>query len=169
MDHLLSFQRGRETAEGTRASAYSRLSFAYVSWRMFLDRPWFGVHFGHFSAAKLPYLADRSTALDLEVIRNLGSHNVILGLLAETGVIGLGAFLTVLVCWARAAWGLWHDPRAPGWARLSGALFLGALGVYTGCWPFWELTLAPIDHGLLFLLAGITVGLRRRGYPRVEA
>jgi len=168
-DHLLSFQRGRESAEGTRHSAYTRLSFTYVSWRMFLDRPWFGLHFGYFSAGKLPYLADRSTSLDLEAIRDLCSHNIFLSLLTETGIVGLVLFLTLLLCWARNAWQLWRNPRAPDWARMPGALLLGALGVYAGCWLFHDLTFAPIDHGLLFLLAGIAVGLRRRSDPRADA
>jgi O-antigen ligase len=159
---LLAFQRGNESAADTRRSALLRLSLGYVSWHMFLDHPWIGVHFGHFSAAKLPYLLDRSTTLDLKGIRHLCSHNVFLSLLTETGVIGLGLFLTLLLCWVHAAWRLWRDPRAPDWCRTQAALLLGALAVYTGCWPFSDLTFAPIDHGLLFLLAGIAVGLQQR-------
>lgn len=157
---LLAFPRGTETAEGTRHSAYLRLSFAYVSWRMFVDRPWFGVHFGHFPAAKLPYLADRSTSLDLESLRPLAHHNVFLSLLTETGLIGLAAFVTLLGCWTRMGWRIWRDTRAPDWARLPGALLLGALGVYVGQWMFHELSFGFIDHGLLFVVAGMAAAAR---------
>ncbi len=164
-DTLMGFQRGRETARGTRQSAILRLSFTYVSWRMFLDRPWFGVHFGHFPDAKLPYLTDRSTSLDLEAIRPYSHHNTFLSLLTETGLIGLGSFLTLLWYWARTAWRIWRDTRAPEWVRMPGALLLGTLGIYIGPWLFHELSFAPIDHGLLFLVAGIAAGVdaRRNG------
>lgn len=161
-DTLLSFPRGTESAAGTRQSAMYRLSFAYVSWRMFVDRPWLGVHFGHFPEAKFPYLADKSTSLDLEGIRPLAHHNLFLSLLTEAGMVGLSAFLALLAYWTTSAWRAWSDPRAPDWVRRSAALFLGTLALYVGLWMFHELSFAPIDHGLLFVLAGIMRGTGMR-------
>jgi hypothetical protein len=37
------------------------------------------------------------------------------------------------------------------------------LAIYLVQWAFHELSYAPGDHGLLFLLAGIAVGLGARG------
>jgi len=148
--------------QASRHSASRRLSLAYVSWRMFLDRPWFGVHFGHFPEAKVPYLADQSTSLDLKDIRHMSQHNLFLSLLTETGVVGLSLFLTVLWCWVCMGWQVWCDPRAPDWVRMAGALLLATVVIYVCQWLFNELSFAPTDHGLLFLVAGITAGVRSR-------
>jgi O-antigen ligase len=159
LDALMSFQR-EDSAADSRRSVSMRASFTYVSWRMFLDRPLLGVGFGQFREAKWPYLDDRRTDLDLESIREYIHHNTFLSLLTETGIVGLAIFLAVLALWARAAWRLVYDPRSPAWARSQGLLFLGALGVYCSQGLFHELTYSPIDNCLMFLLAGLTVGLR---------
>jgi len=104
-------------------------------------------------------------------VRHLGSHNIFLGLLTETGLPGLALFLVLLSLWVRTAWRTWRDPRAPDHARSAAALLLAALAVYGSVWMFHELSYDPIDHGLLFLLAGINVGLRASGtnrHPRLS-
>jgi len=159
MDNLIAFRRDSDGA-AARTSATLRLCFTYVSWKMFLDRPLLGVGFGHFPEAKLPYLADRSTSLNLKPIRPYVHHNTFLSLLTETGLIGLGLYLAVLAGWGRAAWVLARNSDAPDWARAQGALLLGVLGVYSCQALFHELSYTPIDNSLLFLLAGVTVGLR---------
>lgn len=158
MESLLSFEREYK-AQYTRKSVDLRASFAYVSWQMFRDRPLLGAGFNQFPEAKLPYLADRSTKLDLEAIRPYSHHSTYLSVLTETGLVGLVLFLTVLALWAVAAWRLLTDPRAAPWAHLQAVLFLGALGVYAVQAFFHELSYTPIDNSLLFLLAGVTVGL----------
>ncbi|MGD9636106.1 MAG: O-antigen ligase family protein, partial [Pirellulales bacterium] len=47
------------TASESGHSVDQRESFAYVSWQMFKDHPVFGVGFGRFYDAKMPYLSDR--------------------------------------------------------------------------------------------------------------
>lgn len=155
---LMAFRRGNESAEATRQSALSRLGFGYVSWQMFRDRPWLGVHFGHFPEAKLPYLADRSTSLDLESLRPLAQHNIFLSFLTETGLVGLIPFVALLICWISRALRTWRDAHASDWIRGSAAIFLSAMALYVGQWMFHELSFAFIDHGLLFVLAGISSG-----------
>jgi O-antigen ligase len=161
MEALMSFQR-EDSATDSRRSVSMRGSFAYVSWRMFLDRPLLGVGFGQFREAKLPYLDDRRTDLDLESIRDYIHHNTFLSLLTETGLLGLTLYLALLALWARDAWVLTRSPLSPDWARGQGILFLGVLGIYVSQAMFHELTYSPIDNSLVFLLAGLTVGLRER-------
>ena len=76
---------------------------------MFKDNPIFGVGFGRFFDRKLPYLSDRSQDFELESLRPLHHHNTLLSLLTETGMIGLAAFIALLVAWARMAWSLAKD------------------------------------------------------------
>ena len=159
MDNLVRFQREYTSAE-TASSVDLRGSFAYISWKMFQDRPLGGVGFGQFPDAKLPYLADRSTELNLEATRTMVHHNGFLSVLTETGLVGFTLYLAVLAVWARSAWALCRRAGVPDWARAHGALMLGVLAVYVCQAAFHELSYSPIDHSLVFLLAGVTVGLR---------
>jgi O-antigen ligase len=157
-DRILGFER-EGPASDTRDSASMRTSFTYVSWQMFLDRPIWGVGFGQFPKAKLRYLNDRSVPLELQRIRELVHHNTLLSLLTETGLIGLGMFLAVLIAWALGAWSLIQNDAVPGWARAQALLTLALLGVLCCQLMFHELSYSPLDHGILFLMAGITSGL----------
>ena len=141
-----------------------RSSFAYVSWHMFLDRPIFGFGFGQFPMAKCAYLADRTTDLDLESIREYVHHNTFLSVLTETGLVGLALYLAILAGWA-APLGTWCSTTSPAWVRAHGMLLLAVLAVYACQGLFHELSYTPIDHSLVFLLAGVGVGLDRQRLP----
>jgi hypothetical protein len=171
MDKLVDLEREQSGIESGK-SVDLRASFAYISWKMFLDRPFWGVGFGQFPDAKMPYLSDHSTTLDLEAARPYVHHSTFFSLLAETGFVGWALYLAVLAGWARTAWELCRGPGTdghhaqhgrlvvPDWARAQGVLLLGVLAVY-GCQVvFQELSYTPIDNSLVFFLAGITVGLR---------
>lgn len=159
-DALLGLQR-EGTVQDTRQSADMRKAFTYVSWKMFEDRPIWGFGFGQFARAKLPYLTDQSTDLQLEQIRTYVHHNTFLAILTETGLIGLGFFLAVLGGWAKAAWQLVRAKQAPLWVQQHGMLLLAVLGI--GVWQMvgHEITFTPLDQSLLYCLAGIGVGLRQ--------
>ncbi len=158
-DAIVGFKR-EQSAEETRQSAEWRKIFAYVSWEMFQEKPLFGVGFGHFFREKLPFLADRSTNLHLESIRDYVHHNTFLSLLTETGAIGFGLFVLVYLGWIRDGWALWRSPHTPPWARRHAVLLLGAMGIYTSQMLFHELSYSQVDNLLIFFLAGVQVGLR---------
>ncbi len=157
LDSLANLQREGSATEA-RTSADMRASFAYVSWQMFLDRPILGFGFGQFYREKLPYLSDRSTPLQLELIRDFIHHNTYLSLLTETGLVGLGLYLAILIAWARRGWRLARSDN-PAWVRAHGVLLLGALATYAVQMLFHEVSYTTLDNSLLFLLAGIAVGL----------
>jgi O-antigen ligase len=157
-DKFLAFQR-EYSAAGTRESAELRKIFVHVSWQMFLDHPLLGCGFGQFYVEKFPYLSDRSTELQLEAIRPLIHHNMPLGLLTETGLLGLGLFLAVLAAWTIHAWRLWRDADAAEWTRWHSLFFLGVLGVYLPQALFHEVSYLNMVHTLLFFLAGVSTGL----------
>jgi O-antigen ligase len=157
MDKISGFQREQSASE-TRESADMRVSFAYVSWLMFQDRPVFGFGFGRFPIDKLPYLSDRSTELHLEDIRAYVHHNTYLSLLTDTGLIGLGLFLTMFGLMGREAWRTCRG-ESPPWAKRQAALFLGATGVYSLQLLFHELSYTPLDNSLVFFLAGCAGGV----------
>ncbi len=66
---------------------------------MFLDSPILGFGFGQFPEAKWPYIDDRSTDLNLEIIRPLSHHNTYLSLLVELGLVGLTLYMLLLASW----------------------------------------------------------------------
>jgi O-antigen ligase len=157
-EQLVSLNR-EGGGEASRSSAACRGAFAYVSWKMFLDRPLLGVGFGQFRPAATDYLADRDVDLNLNDIRWDPNHNTFLTLLTETGLIGMGLFLTVLAGWTIMAWRLWRSEDAPEWARRQGLLLLGVLGAYLAPAVFFDMTYSPEDHWLVFFVAGVTAGL----------
>jgi len=160
-DSILSFER-EYGAQYTRESVELRGSFAYVSWLMFLDRPVLGFGFEQFPEAKLPYLSDRSSELNLNAIYPYSHHCTYLSVLVEMGLIGLLLYLAMLALWARAGWRMALDEDTPTWARGFGVLMLGVLATYACQALFHELSYTSVDHTLLFLLAGVTIGLREK-------
>ncbi len=128
-EQLVSLDR-EGGSEASRSSVAGRGAYTYVSWKMFLDRPLLGVGYGQFISSATDYLADRDVDLNLNDIRWQPNHNTFLMLLTETGLIGMGLFLSVLAGWTIMAWRLWRSEDAPEWARRQGLLLLGVLGAY---------------------------------------
>jgi O-antigen ligase len=155
-DAILSMKR-ELTAADTKKSADMRGSFAYVSWKMFLDSPILGVGFGQFATEKLPYLGDRSVDLDLESIRPYVHHNTFLAVLTETGLVGFVPFLATLIGWAYA--GVKLSRNEEGWVRAQGLLCVGTLAA--GFWQMsgHEITFTTFDNSLIYTVAGMTSGL----------
>jgi len=158
IDSIMSLQREGTVAD-THQSTNMRGSFAYVSWKMFLDKPILGFGFGQFATQKRPYLSDRSVDMQLEQIRGYVHHSTFLAVLTETGLIGLVLFLSLLGGWITAAVKLIRHQQAPPWVRHQGMLMISILCLY-----FWqmvghEITFTPLDNSLIYCLAGIVVGL----------
>lgn len=108
----------RLTTEGLEA----RWQLYRYGWRMFLQNPWLGGGWGSFPGwayANLEYLGP--------VDMGSSAHDIVLDLLAQTGVLGCGLFLIGLATWAARArvWAL--DGRRAFWMCMLGAVLLHAL------------------------------------------
>jgi putative inorganic carbon (HCO3(-)) transporter len=102
-------------------SVLERLAHWRAGWSMFEDRPWLGVGIGNYAASysryALPYWYEP-----------LGhAHNVFINFLAETGILGLGAFLGfwLAVVWTAARYA-WRGGQSWGMA-----LAVGLVGTWT--------------------------------------
>ena len=95
--------------------------------------------------------------------------NGFLSVLTETGLVGFALYLAVLAGWGRTAWVLCRSAEVPDWARAFGVLMLGVLAVYVCQAAFHELSYSPTTNSLVFLLAGVTVGLRPLAMPATSA
>jgi O-antigen ligase len=159
-------------AQASESSVNTRVSYAYVSWKMFLDAPMFGVGYGQFQQTAPAYLSDRTTSLNLEELRSQSNHNMFLAMLTETGLVGFALFVAILVGWGIGAWRVWRNLESPDWIRQQGLLMLGMLGIIFGPMLFFDLTFSPQDQTLTYLLAGLTCGLAAKrptislGYTR---
>jgi putative inorganic carbon (HCO3(-)) transporter len=108
--------------------APSRPELWTIAWQVFADRPFLGVGFNNL---RWHY----STYAGVEQFVS-HAHSLIFGLLAETGILGLAAFLWFLAVLAQIAWRGRHK------VQLSGAL-----------WMWWLALLASLlawfVHGLV--------------------
>lgn len=160
-EKILYFKRDKDlSAQATAASVELRPILAKIAWDMFRDKPVLGHGYGQYMNEHGKFLADRSTSLPLEKGRPYVQHNVFLNLLVETGFVGMGLFVLLLVLWSRDAWRLWHTADAPLWARQQALLFLAMLGPYLSNASFHDVSLMQMGNMLLFFVAGLTAGLR---------
>lgn len=163
-ENILYFKRDKElSAQETAESVQLRPILARIAWNMFCDKPVFGHGYGQYMNEHGKYTADRTTALPLEKGRPYVQHNVFLNLLAETGFVGMGLFVLLLVLWSRDAWRIWRGEHAPLWARSQSLVFLAMLGSYLANANFQDVSLMPMANTLLFFTAGVTAGLRAAG------
>jgi O-antigen ligase len=160
-DNLVAFKRDKHlTARETADSVTLRPVMAQVAWLMILDRPIFGCGFGQYLPEHLNYLADRSTDLVLEKSRPYSPHNLLFGIVTETGLVGLGLFLALLSAWSYDAWKLWCRASAPLWARQQGLFFLAVLSAYLVNGMFHHIALIPMSNLLLFFTAGMNAAVQ---------
>jgi hypothetical protein len=160
-DQLLAFKRDKNLdADKVAESVELRPVLARIAWNMFLDRPLFGCGYAQYTKEHINYLSDRSSELVLEKGRAYIQHNVVLSLLTETGLLGLGLFLTLCTLWAIDAWRLWQSPTAPLLYRQMGLLLLVMLSVYFLNGMFHDVSVISMMNMTLFFLAGTTAALR---------
>ena len=123
-------------------------------------QPLTGHGFGQFPIKNLPYLNDRSYGFSLQTIRGYIHHNTFLSILVELGLVGFVLYLWMLAAWAYAARKVWRDDQQPEWARGFGLFFL-VLWVTAATQGFFhEVSISPLENGILFLAAGLTMALR---------
>ncbi len=163
-DQFVAFKRDKDlTARETADSVALRPIMAQVAWLMVQDRPLWGCGFCQYVPEHKNYLADRSTDLVLEKSRMYVAHNLLFGIVTETGLVGLGLFLTLLALWGHDAWRLWRAAEAPLWVRQQGLFFLALLSAYLVNGMFHQIALVPMSNILLFFAAGMNAAVRPFG------
>ncbi len=163
---MTSFKR-EYGAKETQESTNMRVVFAYVSWLMVKDRPVSGFGFGHFPHKNRDYLNDRQTHLNLDSIRGYIHHNTFLSLWVELGVFGITLYVALMFGWMRQSWQFWSNRRMPDWMRGQALILLLYIPFYVVQMLFHDVSYSPMENGLMFLLAGLTMGLcfRHQGAP----
>jgi O-antigen ligase len=94
-----------------------RLAMWKYGWTMFKEHPWIGVGWGEFPRYQFELVKQLG---DVEIANN--SHDILIDLLAKTGILGLGVLLIGLLAW------LVRVLRAPHTAgRIFGLALIGVL------------------------------------------
>jgi O-antigen ligase len=134
-------------AGGTSARSLDfRLQVARESWEMFMRAPWIGVGWGQFPWNDFEYRALHGRFIATWPFNH--AHNIVLHLLAETGLVG-----TLLIAGAAALWlrGLRHAAiDLPHWWL---AVVIGVIAIHSlvehPLWYAYFLGMAAVALGLL--------------------
>jgi len=137
-----------------------------VATRMSTEHPVAGVGLGNFRVRSGEYVREPGALqyVDLIVDRPHEVHNTYLQLLAETGLVGLGLFLAVVVAAMGAAWRAaqrFQTAGALALARLSRAVLVAQVGFLVAA-----VFLSAASRSMLWVLLALgplLLGLRTRG------
>ena len=151
---LVAFKREYSEAE-TLESTYMRGAFAYVSYKMFMDKPIVGYGFNQFQIYNLPYLDDRTTTMRLESIRGYVHHNSYASILVDLGLVGGILYAGCVFGFARIGWRLYFNRAAPPWARATVIFAAGVVASHAIQMAFHEISFSTIEHLLMAIALGL--------------
>lgn len=131
-----------DMARLTNGGYRDRIQLWRYGWRMFLHAPWLGGGWGGFTAWEYANLEQFGT-----VTTSLSAHNIVLDLLAQTGVLGCGIFLIGLAAWIwRARLWVLNGKRA-FWLCVIAVVMIHALLEY------------PLDYTYFLFPVAFAMGL----------
>jgi O-antigen ligase len=112
-----------------------------VAGKVFVEHPLAGVGLNNFQVVEPHFaLIDRTISRVGYIAETpYPAHNTYLGLLAETGVIGLIGFLAIAIASLRAAWLAareFHDTGRQAYAHLAQTALMGTIGMLTAIFFF---------------------------------
>ncbi len=156
---VTSAQRVFESAAGLAP----RVQLAAEAWQMFLSAPVLGAGFGQFSWHHFLYMADNAAAAAPGVYNH--AHNIVLQLMAETGLAGALIVAGAALIWLADLRGVRLDLE--WWWMLA---LLGILGAHSMMeYPLWYSYFLGIAAVLLGLGAQRVARLRLAGVARMTA
>lgn len=157
-DQLLRMKRDKNlSAAEAEKSIQLRPLLAIIAFEMIKDAPLAGHGFGHYFETVPPYHAIRGYDLPLEMARRYNQHNVLLSIAVDSGLIGLGMFMALLVIWIRAGWRLSKQPGVNQIWRHSGLIVVASIAGYLVGGMFQDVTIMPMINMYLFFIAGWVV------------
>ena len=142
----------------------SRIGLAKQAILIATDHPFFGAGWGHFAEAQFYLPVDPGSDIAATIGRTLTQHNVVLGMLSETGIVGV--LLLAMVFWMLYRESLWLYRRIPERApTLLSREFVVLFWVALLSWgvhamfsdPFWDVP----SNALLWATAGLMLGYNR--------
>lgn len=114
-----------ETYHLSKKSVYERQGFRQAAWRMFRAYPVIGVGTGNFGYLYNTYKPGGANAFPFVA----KAHNQYLEVLAETGVVGFGVFLSNIFLTAIMTWRAYRAARGTFWQPAVMGAFAGLAGI----------------------------------------
>ena len=151
------------SAEASLQSIQLRPLLAVMAWEMFKDKPLRGHGFGHYLDHNSAYVHRRQWNMPLETASNYIQHNIILSMLVDTGLIGCGMYVSLLLWWSVLAGKLRRRLGDDPVMVNTSELFIAILVAYGINGMFQDATIFPMIHMFLMSIAGICTGVWIRG------
>lgn len=147
---------------------YLRMGLALITWDMFTDRPLLGVGFGHFRDVAPRYARDVSSPFYAFASPAM-EHNSFLSILADTGLVGLTLYVSLLVALIRASVRMYRRLSADGdtcFGRDVIVLYWVLFAIYLVDAMFRETSVHPFTNSLFFGISGLMVAMDWLWPPR---
>ncbi|RPI32948.1 MAG: hypothetical protein EHM70_07520 [Chloroflexota bacterium] len=154
LETLTELLPSSQTSTTTEPSFRGRTSELMVGWRMFTDHPVFGVGWGNFREYYLDY--SRQIGLDPR-LEQRNAHNLFLQVAAETGVVGLAIFLTIIAVSVVALYRGWRTLQRAG--RTDLANMVAALGIGLAGYMLAGMFIHSAYPRFLWLLVGMAMAV----------
>ena len=156
--NLINFKRDKNVSLNEMSkSAQLRPIFAEIAWKMFKDRPLLGCGFGQYDKYKPDYLRGAHTRQPLEKAKPYLQHNVILAMLTETGIVGTGFLLMLLINALKIGVSNFLNTNSNPWEQAFAAMLIAILISYIVNGMFHDVAIIPMAHMLLFYVVAINV------------
>lgn len=161
-DQLLQMKRDKNlSAAEAEKSVRLRPLLAVVAIEMVKDSPLVGHGFGNYQKNSRPYFSDRRQGLPLEQARGYFQHNVILSAAADTGLVGAGLLIAVVLTFISSA----RQLSSGGVEEPLRLIGLGTVGMIVGYGVggmFQDVLVMPMIQMYLLFFGGLAVTLRRQ-------
>lgn len=146
---------------GEPSPVYQRINLYIASAKMFIEKPIFGFGFYNFEKFSRQYLIkDYETPIKAQV---QGAHDTLVKILVELGLIGLIPLLVIYFNIYRHSVRLYRKlPSAPFLGKGLVVMFWGASIIYIVNMELFKMFQHLFPNSVIFLLAGIIVGLNQR-------
>ncbi len=167
-DEILRMKRDKHlTAADAEKSVQLRPLLGIIAMEMAADHPIVGHGYGHYFGAARSYITVRRHGVPLEMARGYHQHNVLLSILVDAGLIGLGLFLAFLGTATSAAWRLAagddRDPDERTARRRIGLTGVVTVAAYLFHGMFQDVQIIPMINMYLFFIAGWVVTVHHKG------
>lgn len=159
-DQILNLKRDKHlSASASAESIELRPMLAIIAFEMFKDRPLTGVGYGHYFEHNEQYAQSPRWELPLRKATSYHQHNVLLSYLVDSGLIGAGLLITLLISWGCKSWQLACSSSACRQAQDTGLMMMATLCSYLLNGMFQDVSIIPMLNMYLFYFAGLTVAV----------
>ncbi|MEZ6091385.1 MAG: O-antigen ligase family protein [Pirellulaceae bacterium] len=159
-NQLLNLKRDKHlSATAASESIELRPMLAAIAFEMFKDRPILGFGYGHYFAYNERYALAVGYDMPIRKAAVYNQHNVLLSYLVDTGILGAGLFLLLIVGWSMRSWQIARTTSACSEARRVGLVMMATICCFLINGMFQDVSIIPMVNMYLFYIAGLTIAV----------